>query len=162
MRSDLIEGQMCHPDVPDWTALEALLGAEILCAHFMWMHDVALEDGTVLHAYKHRWTRCYFHLADDGRAFYYVTGDLYCELDPVTAIKDVFDRWECCDPRPDERRALRAALRRAATRRRDAAHNPKVAGSDPAPAIEADQVAEPQNPANRQTETRGPSQAGQA
>jgi hypothetical protein len=125
MRSDLlIEGRMRHSDAPDWKALEALLGADELCAHFMWMHDVVLEDGTILHAYKHRWTRCYFHLADDGRAFYYVDGDayhlggedrdLYHELNPHTAIKAVFAKWECCEPTPEERRALRAALRRAA------------------------------------------------
>jgi hypothetical protein len=119
MRSDLlIEGQMRHHDAPDWSALEALLGADELCAHFMWMYDVVLEDGTILHAYKHRWTRCYFHLADDGRAFYYVTGALYCELDPHRAIKAVFAEWECCKPTPEERRALHSALRRAAAARR--------------------------------------------
>ncbi|HET6865608.1 MAG TPA: hypothetical protein VFH80_06780 [Solirubrobacteraceae bacterium] len=121
MPSDLfIEGRMRHHEAPDWTALEALLGADELCAHFMWMHDVVLEDGTVLHAYKHRWTRCYFHLADDGRAFYYVTGHLYRECDPHTAIKAVFADWECCEPTPEERRALRLALRRAAATAREA------------------------------------------
>ena len=82
-----LRGSMCHPDTPDWRSLEALLGSDELCAHFMWMHDVVLEDGTVLHAYKHRWTRCYFHLADDGRAFYYVTRHLYRELVPRTASR---------------------------------------------------------------------------
>ena len=105
---------MCHFDTPDWRSLEALLGSDELCAHFMWMHDVVLDDGTVLHAYKHRWTRCYFHLADDGYAFYYVTGDLYREVAPRMAIKAVFREWECCKPTPEERNALRAALRRAA------------------------------------------------
>lgn len=117
MRSDpLIQGRMLNHDEPDWRPLEELLGADELCAHFMWMFAVLLEDGTTLHAYKHRWTRCYFHLADDGRAFYYVTGDLYRQLDPRTAIKAVFAEWECCKPTPEERRALRAALRRAAAR----------------------------------------------
>ena len=87
-----------------------------MCAHFMWMHDVLLDDGVVLTAYKHRWTRCYFHLTDDARTFYYVDDDLYCECDPYTAIKAVFAQWECCEPTPKERRALRAALRRAAAR----------------------------------------------
>jgi hypothetical protein len=129
-------------DAPDWRALEGLLGADELCAHFMWMFNVLLEDGTMLNAYKHRWTRCYFHLANDGRAFYYATGerdagdldagdldagdldagdldaDVYAEVDPHTAIKAVFADWECCKPRPEERRALRAALRRAAARTR--------------------------------------------
>jgi hypothetical protein len=118
-----MHGQMCRHDKPDWRPLEALLGSDDLCAHFMWMHGVVLDDGTMLNAYKHRWTRCYFHLAEDGRAFYYVTDDLYGvtddlygEIDPHTAIKAVFAQWECCKPTPEERRALRAALRAAATR----------------------------------------------
>jgi hypothetical protein len=120
-----MKGRMGRYDAPDWRALEALLGADELCAHFMWMFNVLLEDGTVLNAYKHRWTRCYFHLANDGRAFYYATGELdagdaevYAEVDPHTAIKAVFADWECCKPTPEERRALRAALRRAAARTR--------------------------------------------
>ena len=117
MRSSLfVTGRMRHHDTPDWKSLEELVGSDGLCAHFMWMHDVLLEDGTVLHAYKHRWTRCYFHLADDGRAFHYVTDHLYHEVDPYTAIKAVFAEWECCEPTPEERRALRSALARAAGR----------------------------------------------
>jgi hypothetical protein len=108
-----MQGRMRHHDTPNWRPLEKLLGSDDLCAHFMWMHDVALDDGTVLNAYKHRWTRCYFHLTDDGSTFYYVTDDLYLEVDPYTAIKAVFDQWECCKPTPEERKALRAALRRA-------------------------------------------------
>jgi hypothetical protein len=105
---------MRHHGTPDWKSLEKLLGSDDLCAHFMWMFDVLLDDGTVLNAYKHRWTRGYLHLVDDGRAFYYVTDDLYRELDPYTALKAVFAEWECCTPTPEERKALRAALRRAA------------------------------------------------
>jgi hypothetical protein len=117
MRSDdLLEGRMRGHQVPDWRSLEALLGSDDLCAHFMWMFDVELEDGTVLNAYKHRWTRCYFHLVDDGRAFYYVTDHLYAETDPHAAINAVFADWESCKPTAEERRALRAALRRAAAR----------------------------------------------
>ncbi|MGH2884926.1 MAG: hypothetical protein ACRDPA_19860 [Solirubrobacteraceae bacterium] len=116
MRSPrFVHGRMCRHDTPDWSSLEALLGSDDLCAHFMWMFDVALDDGTVLHAYKHRWTRCYFHLADDGRAFYYVTDDLYCELDPYTAIEAVFADWDCCKPTAAERMALRVALQGAET-----------------------------------------------
>jgi hypothetical protein len=117
----LLKGRMRGTRVPDWRSLETLLGSDELCAHFMWMFDVELEDGTVLDAYKHRWTRCYFHLAKDGRAFYYVTDDLcaetdglYAETDPYRAIKAVFADWESCKPTPEQRRALRAALRRAA------------------------------------------------
>lgn len=31
---------------------------------FMWMYEVELEDGTVLQAYKHRWTRRYLYIED--------------------------------------------------------------------------------------------------
>jgi hypothetical protein len=109
-----MQGRMRHHDTPRWTPLEELLGADDLCAHFMWMHEVVLEDGTALNAYKHRWTRCYFHLTDDSRTFYYLTDGLYREVDPYTAIKAVFAQWERCEPTPEERKALRAALRRAA------------------------------------------------
>jgi hypothetical protein len=115
MRSNpFVSGRMRNHNTPDWTSLERLLGSDELCAHFMWMHDVLLDDGTVLNAYKHRWTRCYFHLSEDGRAFYYAGDHLYREVDPYTAIKAVFARWECCRPTPEERTPLRAALRRAA------------------------------------------------
>lgn len=102
-------------DSPDWTSLERLLGSDELCAHFMWMHDVVLDDGTVLNAYKHRWTRCYFHLAEDARTYCYVTDDLYREVDPCAAIKAVFAPWEslAVKPKPEERRAVQAALGRA-------------------------------------------------
>ncbi|HLN05285.1 MAG TPA: hypothetical protein VK217_03320 [Acidimicrobiales bacterium] len=117
MRSrQYVHGDMGQYNTPDWRSLEALLGSDDLCAHFMWMHDVVLDDGTVLNAYKHRWTRCYFHLAEDGRAFYYVTDDVYHEVDPHTAIRAVFAAWECCKPTPEERSALGSALRAAATR----------------------------------------------
>ena len=85
----------------------------MLCAHFMWMFAVELDDGTILNAYKHKWTRCYFHLAEDGRAFYYVPEDEYCEIDPYLAIKAVFANWQHCDPTEEERAALDEASRRA-------------------------------------------------
>lgn len=119
MRSSrFVAGRMRQHDTPEWTPLERLLGSDGLCAHFMWTFDVLLDDGTVLNAYKHRWTRCYFHLTEDARTFYYVyvSDDLYSEVDPYAAIKAVFAQWEGSQPTPEERKALRAALRRAATR----------------------------------------------
>ncbi|MCL2418413.1 MAG: hypothetical protein FWD04_03915 [Conexibacteraceae bacterium] len=113
-------------DTPDWTSLERLLSSDELCGHFMWMNDALLEDGDVLNAYKHRWTRRYFHLTADARTFNYVGDDTYCEVDPYVAIKAVFAGWEAmlaaceCQPTPEERRALRAALRRAKARRESA------------------------------------------
>lgn len=61
---------MTQESMPDWRPLERLLGADELCAHVMWMFEVELDDGTVLNAYKHIWTRYYFHLCADARTFY--------------------------------------------------------------------------------------------
>ncbi len=119
----VLRGDMGRWDTPDWAALEALLGLE-LCSHFMWMFDVKLEDGTRLNAYKHRWTRCHFHLSGDGRAFYYTGDGRYCEVDPYDAIVAVFADWAVCHPTAEEEAALQAALRKARTtprRRRDRA-----------------------------------------
>jgi hypothetical protein len=57
-------------DTPTWEPLLKLAPDDI--EDFMWMFDVELDDGTRPHAYKHRWTRRYVHLTDDGRAFAYV------------------------------------------------------------------------------------------
>jgi len=83
------------------------------------MFQVELEDGTCLDAYKHRWTRCYFHLSQGGRAYSYVWRDddhrdaSYREIEPDAAIQAVFADWECCSPTVTERTALRVALRKA-------------------------------------------------
>jgi hypothetical protein len=107
----LIEGEMRQYDKPDWGPLEDLLCSDALCAHFMWMGDIELEDGTIVNEYKHRWTRQYLHLADDGRSFNYAGQEHYREVDVILAIGAVFMDWECCDPRPEERVALRSVLR---------------------------------------------------
>jgi hypothetical protein len=114
-----IRGARRRDHTPNWAPLEDLLGDE-LCGHFMWMGAVELEDGTRLDMYKHRWTRCYFHLTGDGRTFYYIWRDgnmdeeaRYREWEPYTAIEAVFEHWECCTPTESERAALRTALRKA-------------------------------------------------
>lgn len=73
MDSAEISGRMLPIDTPTWQPLLDFAPEEI--EDFMWMFDVELADGTRLHAYKHWWTRRYVHLADDGRAFYYVWVD---------------------------------------------------------------------------------------
>ena len=72
-------------DTPDWDPLRVFL-----CGDFMWMHDVQLDDGTLLNAYKHRITRRYLHLAEDGRAFVYTGNDRYQEVDADLATEEVF------------------------------------------------------------------------
>jgi hypothetical protein len=123
MNSDrILAGTIRQGDVPNWTSLENLLGFDLLCGHFMWMFDVELEDGTILDAYKHRWTRCYFHLASDGRAFYFTANGRYCEVDPHRAIVGVFKDWACCEPTEAEEAALEDALSRARRTRNNADH----------------------------------------
>lgn len=58
---------MLSVDSPTWEPLLELAPDHI--EDFMWMFDVELDGGLRLHAYKHRWTRRYIHLADDGRTF---------------------------------------------------------------------------------------------
>jgi hypothetical protein len=105
-------------DRPAWRPLEQLLGSDALCAHFMWMYDIELDDGSVVNAYKHRWTRRYIHLADDGRTFFYAYDhgyetDCYWPTAPYLALAAAFEQWESCDPAAEEETALRSALRKA-------------------------------------------------
>lgn len=108
----LIEGERRQYDKPDWGPLENLLCSDELCAHFMWMTDIELEDGTIVNEYKHRWTRQHLHLTDDGRSFNYAGQGQYREVDVILAIGAVFLDWECGDPTPEERMALRSVLRK--------------------------------------------------
>jgi hypothetical protein len=73
-------GQITQHDNPHWDPLLKLL-AEYLVADFMWMHEVALKDGTRLHAYKNRETKRYLHLSLDGRVFEYCGEDKYREVE---------------------------------------------------------------------------------
>lgn len=98
---------------PEWGPLESVLGSDELASHFMWMHDIELEDGTILNAYKHRWTRRYLHLSGDGRTFDYFGEDGYLELESYLALGQVFAHWDCCEPTAEEQTALRAVLRKA-------------------------------------------------
>jgi hypothetical protein len=86
----LIEGKLRQYDEPDWTALQRLVEMEVT-GDFMWMHEIALSDGTAVHAYKHCWTRRSLHLGDDGRAFSYVGPSKYREVEPGAAFERVFE-----------------------------------------------------------------------
>lgn len=120
MLSDrVISGEVSQYKEPDWEPLRELIGME-LADWFMWMFEIQLADGATVHAYKHITTRCYFHLARDGRAFVYLPGREYLEIDPRRAIDLVFDDWESVTHGSHDPVAVRAALgraRRAATRR---------------------------------------------
>ncbi len=96
-----------------------IVGIE-LADWFMWMDEYELEDGVRVHAYKHIYTRRYFHVAADGRAFEYIADGVYREINRLRAIDHVFERWEQCTDDPDDIaevcRGLRKARRRAAPR----------------------------------------------
>lgn len=108
-----IAGEVRQSDDPDWTALERVIGTELM-GHFMWLYEIELGDGTTVHAYKHCWTRRSLHLGDDGRAFYYTRHGTYREMDRRTALVRVFEDWDMlCSPIEAERAALAGAIRRA-------------------------------------------------
>ena len=67
----------------------------------MWMFAIELSDGTRVHAYKHRTTRRYFHLGEDGRAFAYIPRYSYLEVGPAEAIDEAFHEWDELYPEPD-------------------------------------------------------------
>jgi hypothetical protein len=118
-----LEGELHQYDEPDWQPLYDLIGVH-LADWFMWMHEIELETGLHLHAYKHITTRRYFHLARGGTAFGYWMGGHYQEFPRRDAIDAVFREWEELTPPPDAadlaalRKACRAAGPAASTRRR--------------------------------------------
>ncbi len=63
---------------PDWKPLEDKIGAG--CSEYMYIAGYRLEDGTLIHAYKHVTTRQYVNLSDDGRSWDF-TGDGYRETE---------------------------------------------------------------------------------
>lgn len=57
---------------------------------FMWMGEIELTDGASVQSYKHYWTRRYIHLDLGGRAFVYLDGDRYEEVDAEWLLPHVF------------------------------------------------------------------------
>lgn len=96
---------------PVWEPLIAVVGLAVV-GEFMWMSELTLDDGTEVHAYKHRATRRYLHLGCDGRAFMYVSSGRYVELPLREALEEAFTNWETLIPAPAEPDAVRALLHR--------------------------------------------------
>jgi hypothetical protein len=98
-------GRVVNHEAPIWEPLIALAPDGL--GDFMWMHEVELEDGTRLHAYKHYETRRYLHLDHGDRAFVFVWDEdrlededaLYEEVDPQWLLELVLAG-------PDERAIL--------------------------------------------------------
>jgi hypothetical protein len=95
-----IAGRGIQGDHPDWKPLLDLVGP-VLVRWFMWMYEIALADGTPVHAYKHVATRRYLHLAAGERAFAYTGRDRYREIDTQQALEAAFCEWEELLPEPD-------------------------------------------------------------
>jgi hypothetical protein len=79
------KGRFVQCETPTWQPLLDLAPEHL--DDFMWMHEVELESGLRLHAYKHRSTRCYLHLDIEGRAFIYREDEPYEEVDPEWLLK---------------------------------------------------------------------------
>ena len=110
--TDRLTGIVSQGDEPTWGPLESLVGL-FLAGWFMWMYEIRLEDDAAVHAYKHIATRRYLHLAEDGRAFVYVSPGQYDEITPHRAICLAFTGWERLSCEPDDPAEIRAQLQRA-------------------------------------------------
>lgn len=75
-----IHGRITDSRIPDWRPLEDLAPDHL--GDFMWMFEVALDDGSRVQAYKHRETRGYLHLDENGGAFVFGRDRRYHEIAP--------------------------------------------------------------------------------
>ena len=85
-------GEAFSYDAPVWEPLLRAVG-ERLTGTFMCMYWVRLDDGTVLHAYKHIFTRRYIYLSDDGRAFSWTACERYALTRLDWAIEEALCYW---------------------------------------------------------------------
>jgi hypothetical protein len=88
----IVRGGDIHGLRPDWRPLLDFAPDEI--PEFMWMFRVDLEDGSVVEAYKHSWTRRYLHLDSGGRAYAFRAGGWYEETDPRSLLEEVLEGCE--------------------------------------------------------------------
>lgn len=93
-----IGGAIYQWELAEWQPLMELVGE--LSGWFMWMGEIRLDDGTRLHAYKHRETRRYLHLAAGGDAYAYVPppridsgADGYRPISRTEALEEAFFDW---------------------------------------------------------------------
>jgi hypothetical protein len=111
------DGDTVQGHDPEWGPLLATVG-EALVGDFMWMHEVELENGTEVQAYKHIDTRRYVHLDAAGRAYAYESPGRYRGVPVADALREVFT------PLPGLIGVTPAQIRRSwdAVVRLDAAH----------------------------------------
>lgn len=96
---DSIRGELVQHDEPTWEPLLNLLGADRI-GHFMWMHEIALDTGERVHAYKHIDTRRYSHLSDTGKAYAYVEKELYAPIPAFDAAELALPPEDWGEPLP--------------------------------------------------------------
>lgn len=108
-RDPTVRGVVVQFDQPSWRPLEVALGKD-MAGWFMWLHEVRLEDGTRVDAYKHKTTRRCLHLAADGQALAYGADDTYRAVGLAPAIVRAFDGWERSSPPARHLRALKRAV----------------------------------------------------
>jgi hypothetical protein len=80
-----IPGRMLQHETPNWRPLENLAPDDL--EDFMWMHEVELDGGARLQAYKHYWTRRYLHLDGEGRAFVFLDNGAYRQVAPCWLLE---------------------------------------------------------------------------
>jgi hypothetical protein len=85
-------GKSTRREEPVWEPLLELAPEDI--DDFMWMGEIELTDGARVQLYKHYWTRRYLHLDIGGRAFVYLDGDRYEEVDAEWLLPFLFRRRE--------------------------------------------------------------------
>ena len=77
---------------PVWEPLIAAVGPRLV-ETFMWMEEEELPDGSALHAYKHKHTRRYLYLTEDGRAFAYAPCGGRLRMSLAHAIQEALCTW---------------------------------------------------------------------
>ncbi len=107
---------------PNWAPLHLVVPAD-QAEMFMWMHGCVWTDGFRLEAYKHRITRQYLYLSEDGAA--YMVGEdeaprLVDVRRALDAIADSLDQlgWPRATTLADETARLLAPRRRHPSSRR--------------------------------------------
>jgi hypothetical protein len=105
----LRHGEFADIEEPDWAPLRGLVG-DLLTAHFMWMCAYVLDDGRLLHAYKHVATRRYIHVTEAGDTFVYAGERTYLPVANADAIELAYEEWAITEPRPRDPEAVRREL----------------------------------------------------
>jgi hypothetical protein len=106
-------GRLLQYDDPVWEPLLAAVG-ERLTGSFMWMHEEVLAGGLAVHAYKHKVTRRYLYLSEDGRAFDRAACGGFVEVQMHRAIEAALcPWWLLAGWEPEDVAAIRDAILRA-------------------------------------------------